>query len=160
MINKQEILDAIVNKLQGELISLVEVAKSTHAAATHEESRAEDKHDTLAIEASYLAGAQANRVAELEPLIMMYKFLNLRQFQSNDAIGPSALVELQSLQTRSFYFLVAKGGGLSVIIHGKTVHVITASTPLGEALVGQKKGDTIEVEAVKSLKEYNIINVW
>ena len=61
--DKQAIIDRLVEKLQSEAEALVRAAQAAHEAATHEESRAEDHHDTRGLEASYLAGAQAQRAA-------------------------------------------------------------------------------------------------
>jgi hypothetical protein len=58
-------MEALREKVRQELQAVEEAALASHHAATHEESRSEDKHDTRSIEAGYLAGAQAQRVALL-----------------------------------------------------------------------------------------------
>ena len=60
MPKKQKLIEAILLELESELSVLADAAKAAHLAATHEESVAEDPHDTRGVEASYLAGAQAN----------------------------------------------------------------------------------------------------
>ena len=54
---------------------LTAAARSTHEAATHEENKAENDKDTRAIEAGYLAGAQADRVRELQGAITAFEKL-------------------------------------------------------------------------------------
>ena len=65
--NKSKILAAILEKLQSEIDALVRAAKSAHEAATHEESRAEDHHDTRGLEASYSAGRRPSAQLTYRP---------------------------------------------------------------------------------------------
>src|ERR1700734_932463 len=94
-IDKTELITQIRLKLETELQSITLAAKAAHEAATHEESKAEDSHDTRGIESSYLAGAQAQRASEILQQIHGYKFMKLKEFSSKDPIAATALVELR-----------------------------------------------------------------
>lgn len=63
---KSEILKGFLEEVSREIAALTASARSAHQAATHEESKAADRHDTFAVEASYLAAGQSARVMELE----------------------------------------------------------------------------------------------
>jgi hypothetical protein len=54
-IDKKQMVRRIVEQLTMNLSMLVQVAKSAHDVATDEENRADNKYDTLSLEASYLA---------------------------------------------------------------------------------------------------------
>jgi transcription elongation GreA/GreB family factor len=161
LLNKHELMDRILDKLNQELSTITLAAREAYEAATHEESRSEDKHDTRGLEASYLAAAQAGRAAELKRLIAGYRFLPLRQFSSADSIEPGALIELELNGKRSCYFLVPQGGGLSVQVGGKQIQVIAVLAPLGNALVGKKVGDCVEIEREKDqvVREYEVVSI-
>src|SRR4051812_33259314 len=111
--DKTVIRSLLMEKLQAEADGLAQAAKAAHAAATHEESRAEDQHDTRGIEASYLAGAQAQRATDLQALVSTYRQLSVAELGLNDLISPGALVELQIMlpARKSWYFVVPRGGG-------------------------------------------------
>jgi hypothetical protein len=64
--SKGEVLMRFLEQVSSEIAALTASARAAHQAATHEESKAEDRHDTFAIEASYLAAGQSARVMELE----------------------------------------------------------------------------------------------
>ncbi len=49
-------------------------------------------------------------------------------------------MEVELNGKHSFFFILAKGGGVNVKFDGKSVQIITPSSPLGEALLDQKKG--------------------
>ena len=66
MVDKGKLVEALVAQLQKDLEVLNQAAVATYQGAIHADSRAEDQYDTRGLEASYLAGAQAKRVAELE----------------------------------------------------------------------------------------------
>ncbi len=157
--NKQKIIEQVVLKLEKEIAFVTDAARAAHLAATHEESRAEDSHDTRGIEASYLAGAQANRVAELKKQCLILKTLVLPVFKSTDAIALGALVELDLEGRRSLYLLVETGGGLSAVVDEKTVHLLTLQAPLGDALLGKRAGEGVEIEAQNTVREYVVKKV-
>jgi transcription elongation GreA/GreB family factor len=160
VVTKQRIIEQILVRLNDELSRMAEAAKAAHEAATHEESRSEDRHDTRGLEASYLAGAQANRAAELKKRIASYRFLSLKDFASTDPIGPGALIELELNGKNSFYFLISQGEGVSFQVDGQMIQVITPRAPLGEALLGRKRGDWIEVERQNQTREYRVISIY
>jgi len=156
--DKKTLIHQLQVHLAQELALLVDAARSAHEAATHEESKPEDSHDTRSVEASYLAGAQAQRASEIQQQITMYKFMPLRVYGKNDVICPGSLVELQLNQTRAFYFIAPQGGGLITTLDGKPIQVITPQSPMGEALLGKKEGDTVEVEIRDNTREYKVIS--
>jgi transcription elongation GreA/GreB family factor len=159
-IHKQQLIDQLVLRLNEEFSTLVQAAKAAHEAATHEESRAEDAHDTRGLEASYLAGAQAARAAELQKLIAMFRQLPIREFKPGEPIAIGALVELESLGKRSIHLIAPSGGGISVATDEGSVQVITPQAPLGDALIGRKTGDEVEIETQGRTREYEVIRIF
>lgn len=158
--DKKQLVRKIIEQLEQELATTVAAAKAAREAATHEESKPEDEHDTRGVEASYLAGAQANRAEQLQHQITAYRSLPFREFTSKDAIAPGALIELDLDGKKLLYFLVPQGGGISVVLDGRTVNVITPQAPLGEELLGKIVGDIAEIEAQKQVREYEVVAVF
>jgi hypothetical protein len=159
MLDKKKLVEGIIEQLQKELDVHTKAAHAALEAATHSENVAEDHHDTRGLEASYLAGAQANRAAELQRLIQVYKFMLLPSYESDHLIGPGALIELDLNNRRSFYFLVPQGGGIAVVVDGQPIRVITPLAPLGDALLGRSVGETFEVESNGVSRTYRIVGV-
>ncbi len=159
MLKKNEILNLIITTLESELQVLVRSAQAAHEAATHEESKAEDAHDTRGLEASYLAGAQLARLENLKTIISVLQKLTLPNFHSNDPIGMGALVELNSESQKSYYLILKFAGGQSVLYQGKKIQLITPESPMGEALLDRKVGDLIEVEGRHKTREFEIISI-
>ncbi len=155
-ISKRRIIDEIIARLSRELEAMSSAARAAHEAVTHEESKAEDAHDTRGLEASYLAGAQAQRASELAQQISYYRSLDARELAPGEPAAAGALVELGAGGRRLVYFLVAQGGGLTLQLDGERIQVITPRAPLGEALVGRSAGETIEVETQGQTREYEL----
>ena len=158
--NKQNLILAVLQKLESELALLKEATLATYDAATNEESQPENQYDTRALEASYLAGAQAKRLAEIEAQIFLYRSTSLRHFTSMDEIDLTALVELESGGQKSIIFLMAKGGGMKLNFEGKIVQTLTPEAPLGEALMTLQVDDVAVVEDKIGAKEYRILQIW
>ncbi len=92
--NKRDLILAIIEKLENEMIVLKQAALNTLEAATHEESKPENEYDTRGLEASYLAGAQAKRVGEIDQALQVFRATALKEFSAKDPIHTSALVEI------------------------------------------------------------------
>lgn len=157
--NKRVLLEKLVKELEHERAALVEAALNTYEAATHEESEAEDQYDTRGLEASYLAGAQSKRVAEVEQTLHTLRHLELKNFAPEDAIAEGALVELEGEDRTNYVLLLRFGGGLKVELDGHTVQVITPKSPLGEAIVGRQVGDVVVIDVGRNSHEYEIVSV-
>ncbi len=85
--DKAVVLEEIIASLQSELETYIRAAKFSHAEATAEENRAENKYDTRGLEASYLAAGQANKVVELEAAISSFE--ELKNMPAIDSVESS-----------------------------------------------------------------------
>src|SRR3981081_4667570 len=115
---KDQLLKRIVECLTEHLGGLEPAARTSHAEATHESSKAENKYDTRGLEAAYLAGGQARQVKEILEAIEIYRGLKRRDCERTGPADLTALVELKADKTRSLYFLGPKSGGLDVLLDG------------------------------------------
>jgi len=157
--DKRALVEKILEKLEKDLATLTQAALAAYEGATHAESKQEDQYDTRGLEASYLAGAQSRRADDIRALITQLRYLDLKAFSSQDTISSTALIELGCDGKRSLYFLLPKGGGISVEFDGKTVQLLTPQSPLGEALLGKQAGDSVDVDILNVTKEYEVLSV-
>ncbi len=157
--NKRVIIQKITAKLAGELEVYFRAAQFSRAEATHESNKAENKYDTRGLEASYLARGQSRQAAELEAAIAEYQKLGVKKFAAGDAINLGALVELEQLGEKSFYFLGPRAGGTEIIHDKKEILVITPQSPLGEQLAGRKSGETLQLKLGHETRAAKIISV-
>lgn len=157
--NKGELLKQIVASLRENLAMLDKAARASHAEATHESSKAENKYDTRGLEAAYLAGGQARQAKELMDSIEIYNSLHTKNFPGDEPIDLTALVELESEGTRGIYFVGPKNGGLDIECCGKEVTVITPQSPLGQNLMGKRVGQRWTAQVGGSTLHYRIVSV-
>src|SRR5438128_1272244 len=137
---KADLLKSIIDELAKSLQVLEKAARASHAEATHESSKAENKYDTRGLEAAYLAGGQARQVKEIMESIKIYEAMAPRNFSAEEPIDLTALVELEADGSRNTYFIGPRSGGLEVNYARKDIIVITPQSPLGSNLIGKKKG--------------------
>src|SRR5689334_22184942 len=157
--NKRLLLKQIVASLNESLALLEKAARASHAEATHESSKAENKYDTRGLEAAYLAGGQARQAKEILDSISVYESLPLRDFGPNDPIDLTAVVTLEIDGSRFTYFVGPRSGGLELQHEGEEVVVITPQSPLGQNLVGKKAGTRWSQKLAGSTMKYVITNV-
>jgi hypothetical protein len=158
-IDKNRVLAALRERLERDLAVATDAQQRTQSGATHEESKPENDKDTRALESSYLARGQAQRVLELTQALTNASALVLRQFGPDTPIAASALVALDDGSATAHYFLSPVGGGLSFDVDGALVRVLTPASPLGRALVGHTEGTDIEVHTPQGLRQYSIAAV-
>ncbi len=157
--NKQKIIAGFIDQLQKELITLKAAALATLEAATHEESKPENEYDTRALEASYLAGAQAKRAGEIDEVLSLFQHLEFKNFDAQSPISATALLELEGQGKRSHVLLMPIGGGVTLRENGTTVQIVTPHSLLGEALLGLRQGEETEIDVGDKVREYKIISV-
>lgn len=157
--NKKQLVELLIAQLESDLMMTKEAAKATYEAATGEESKPENEYDTRALEASYLAGAQAQRAAEIDRALSALRALELREFGPKTPIASGALVRLNLDGKHSLVFLLPQGAGTTVKMDGESVRVVTPVSNLGEALLGLRESDVAEVEVGNDVLEYEILQV-
>lgn len=137
---------AVFAAISAELDRLLKEAEAAatfaRETATAKENAAENKYDTLGLEAAYLAHGQSERAATL--LQDRATFERLANLATPSSAGAGALVLLSYEAGGTRCFLLAPcQGGLAVTADGTLVHVVTPEAPLGRALLGQSPGDEI-----------------
>ncbi|MCF5569640.1 transcription elongation factor GreAB, partial [Pseudomonas sp. PA-3-11C] len=93
--NKHAVLQLILEKLTVDLDIVRRAAQTAYETATHEENIAENKYDTLGLEASYLATGQARRVEEIKQSLVLCQQLQLRAYDDRRGIEIGTLVGLE-----------------------------------------------------------------
>jgi transcription elongation GreA/GreB family factor len=156
---KQKILEHLIADLTSERDIIARAAETAQIEATHPEAKPENQYDTRSLEASYLAGAQLARMAELTAKIEWLRNMELRSFTRDDQIAPSALVQLDSQGKIRNYFLTAWVSGYTYKIEEKEIHVISVQSPFGAAINSKKTGDFVTVLIGSQDREFEILNI-
>lgn len=157
---KSHALQLILVRLEEDLGIALRAAQTAHEAATHEQSIAENKYDTLGLEASYLAAGQARRVEGIRLAVQRYRTLQLRPFDAERGIELTALVRLGDDQGgEQTLFLGPDAAGLRVGDGDEPFMVITPHSPLGQRLLGQGEGDAIELALDGTRRRYEVLAV-
>ena len=157
--NKKNLIEHFKKQIAEELIAITAAAKNTYDIATHEENKPENEYDTRGLEASYLAGAQAQRVTEMKDVLAVFENYKIKDFTKQDIIGATALVEVDLEGKISYVLIMPKGGGQATQFEGHHIQVITPESPLGYALIGKHVGDIADVDMGSKTREYEIISI-
>lgn len=140
--NKADLLAAIQTALHEEFEKRRAASRDTRAGGNDEESRAEDKYDTLSTEQNYLADGLARQAQAAREALTAFEKLPPRDFAQADPIDLGAAIELALPHETTWFFLGPAGGGQEVEFNGRHFTIITPESPLGTQLRGRKVGDT------------------
>jgi transcription elongation GreA/GreB family factor len=158
--NKKHILQQIIETLQQDFTALQTAVDLARDAATHEESKAENKYDTRGLEASYLAHGQAQRAAEIAMALEGYQRLSETELPQCDQVLLSALVGLEDGDgVFRWLWLGAEAGGLKVVVDDQEITLLTPQSPLGQVLMGKVVDDEVFVEIRDERVEYVLVSV-
>ena len=143
---KEQIVQEIITALSADLAVFSTAARAAHEAATHEECLPDNKYDTTALEASYIAQGQANRAQEIRIALESYRTLALCDFDDDTPIRLTALVTLEDSDGNARrLFIGPQAGGKKIAADDGDIVVITPGSPLGRALLGGRSGDEVTV---------------
>ena len=122
---------------------MANTARTAHDEATHDEELHKNQFETPGLETSVIAEGQVKVATELRESVDAFRSLPLPEFGPGEAIGLGALVETESSDEKTLYFVGPRAGGLEVVIEGLTVFVITPHSPLCAKLIGRRAGDVL-----------------
>jgi transcription elongation GreA/GreB family factor len=155
-VSKKVLLEELVQFVRADLEAAERAQRITTEGATHEEARPENDKDTRALEQSYLARGQAQRVEQLRGELAAVLALKPRSFPEGALIALGALVVVEEdSDLRTLLIAPARGG---TELAGQ-VQVVTPTSPLGRALLGKSAGDLCEVRLPQKLREISIVSV-
>ncbi|WMN16028.1 GreA/GreB family elongation factor [Pseudomonas piscis] len=158
--NKQSVYQLILQQLQDDLLIALRAAQTAYETATHEESVAENKYDTLGLEAAYLAAGQSRRVEEIRQALGLWQNLVLRPGDAQSSIQVGSLLGLEDERGREqWLFLGPDAAGLKVRVVGQMVTVITPRSPMGQGLLGKFEGDEVEIVVAGSRQQFTVTEV-
>lgn len=156
--NKQLLLEQLLIALNTVLQSAINAAQRAHDTATDNENIAENKYDTLALEASYLAQGQSVRVEQCAADIQAFKRLNHNTIYNKVNLGATILL-LDALDNETWLFFGPAAGGLKVLFEGKNIVVVTPNSPLGSAINQAEVGQEVSINIGDNQISYEIIEI-
>ena len=159
--NKRLVHKQLILALEATHQSAVRAAERAYNTATDNENVAENKYDTLALEASYLAQGQSQRVAECAMDVVAFQKLNITAASSTSSVCLGALIALRDLDNNKKYiFLGPSAGGLKVQFAEKEIVVVTPGSPLGSAINHRAVGDEVSIAIGNKVMEYEIVMIY
>jgi len=158
--NKRAVIELVVAQIEKDLAALVNATKATHAEATDEQNKAENKYDTRALEASYLAQGQSRQVMELLKAKQEFEALGTAESIPEGPVDIGTLLTLRRGSIDTVYLLGPKAGGLEISCEETLVTVITPQSPLGQQLMGKVQGESVAFSNDPGQKPSQITRVW
>jgi transcription elongation GreA/GreB family factor len=159
-LSKKEIHQRFVDQFTSELESITAAAKRSFATATSEEHRAEGKYDTFKLESSFLSRGLAMRVDELTRALQSLQELPLVGHRPSAPIQPGDLIRLKDGDDKTVtLFLGDDVGGETIMANGEEISIVSARSPLGQAVQGKTTGETFTLKIGSSTRTYTVVSV-
>jgi len=151
---QQQVLESLTQDLQQAELA----ARVAHETATHEENIAENKYDTLGLEAAYLATGQARRAEAIRQALATWRQLRPRPYDATKGIQLGALVCLADADdNRQWLFLGPDGASMKLIAEGQVIQVISHAAPLGKAMLGKCEGDELVIQLAATRQQFEVL---
>jgi len=148
----------VLEQLAQDLLQVEQAARSAHETATHEENIAENKYDTLGLEAAYLATGQARRAETIRLAIANWRQFRPCPYDASKGIQLGALVCLVDSDGKQLHlFLGPDGGSMKLLSGAQLVQVISSETPLGRAMLGKCEGDDVSIRVAQVRQQFEVV---
>lgn len=156
--DKSLLQQQVLQRLTADLQQVEQAARQAHETATHEENIAENKYDTLGLEAAYLATGQARRAQGIRQAMAAWRQFAHTPYNPTQGIRLGALVCLVDVQDQQqLLFLGPDGGSMKLANGAEIIQVISSDTPLGRAMLGKCEGDEVTVQVAHSRLEFEVL---
>lgn len=162
--DKSLLQQQVLKRLAQDLLQAEQAVRAAHETATHEENIAENKYDTLGLEAAYLATGQARRAEAIRQAVARWRQWRPRPYDASQGIQLGALVCLvdtddQQQQQQQQLFLGPDGGSMALGSGAQLVQVISSEAPLGRAMLGKCEGDEVSIRVGPGRQQFEVLRV-
>ncbi len=150
----------VLQRLAEDLLQAEQAVRAAHETATHEENIAENKYDTLGLEAAYLATGQARRADAIRQALAHWRQFRPLPYDASKGIQLGALVCLVDADDQQQQlFLGPAGGSMQLLSGAQRVQVISCDAPLGKAMLGKCEGDEVSLQVATSRQQFEVLRV-
>lgn len=154
------LLQQVLERLAEDLLQAEHAARVAHETATHEENIAENKYDTLGLEAAYLAAGQARRAEAIRQAMVNWSQFRPSPYDASKGIQLGALVCLVDSDGKQQQLFLGPGGGSMKLVSGaQPVQVISCEAPLGRAMLGKCEGDEVSIGDAPIRQQFEVLRV-
>lgn len=143
--SKEPLRAAVLAALEDELARQTHAALDARDESISEESRAENKYDTHAQEAAYLAEGQAKLAGEIAEAIAAWRAVVFPP-PDHPLAQLGSLVTLETGKRADLLLIGPAKGGLTFAHPAdadREITVVTPASPLGRGLLGRTVGDML-----------------
>jgi len=148
----------VLERLAEDLLHVEQAARAAHETATHEENIAENKYDTLGLEAAYLATGQARRAEAIRQAMAAWRQFRPGVYDAAKGIQLGALVCLVDADNRQQHlFLGPDGGSMTLMSDAQTVQVLSTDAPLAQAMLGKCEGDEVLIQVAGIRRQFEVL---
>jgi transcription elongation GreA/GreB family factor len=150
----------VLEQLAEDLLLAEQAVRAAHETATHQENIAENKYDTLGLEAAYLATGQARRAEAIRQAMANWRQFRPRPYDASKGIQLGALVCLAcSDDKQQQVFLGPDGGSMKLLSDSQLVQVISCESPLGRAILGKCEGEEVLIQVDSIRQQFEVLRV-
>jgi transcription elongation GreA/GreB family factor len=144
----------VLERLAEDLLQAEQAARAAH------ENIAENKYDTLGLEAAYLASGQARRAEAIRQAMAHWRQFRPRPYDASKGIQLGALVCLvDSNDKQQQLFFGPDGGSMTLVSGAQLVQVISSESPLGRAMLGKCEGDEVSIQVASIRQQFEVLRV-
>jgi transcription elongation GreA/GreB family factor len=150
----------VLERLAEDLLQAERAMQAAHETATHEENIAENKYDTLGLEAAYLSTGQARRAEAIRQAMAHWRQFRPLPYDASKGIQLGALVCLVDADDKQQQlFLGPNGGSMKLVSGSEIVQVISSEAPLGRAMLGKCEGDQVSIQLAPARQQFEVLRV-
>lgn len=144
---KSVIISVILEKLNQTLETQNAIYEQSHKASLEADGKMQSRYDTTKEEMASLANSAMQSMGRTRRMISFFSEINTENGLSQDVIGIGTVVIVREQDRKETYFISKEAGGVTVEIDKEKFSVVSAESPIGKILIGQRPGTEIQIAA-------------
>lgn len=144
------------DKLNAELENLITVVRAENAERLKEAISLGDISENAEYDAAKEAQAETEkRISDIEEILRTVKIVDELSSKDSKSIQTGRTVKIKDMELNKTYTLKLVGSTEANPLEGK----LSNASPVGNAIIDCKKGDTVDVHAPDGIIKYKILDV-
>ncbi|MHB8872232.1 MAG: GreA/GreB family elongation factor [Myxococcaceae bacterium] len=159
MIDKRNLVEQLCARLRASAIAAAKAGELAAEEARNGATPAEKREDArVLLENAGLARGQVQRAERARADLSALEVFRPQELAATAAIALGAVVEVEDEEGGRTFFLAPAGAGeeLSGPDGDGFLSVVTPASPVGRAVLGRRKGETVEVTVKGEVREWTI----
>jgi len=159
--NKSELLQKVIDVLRGNIESVERRAQTATQASIDAPGAMQSHSDTTKSQMGQIANALQKSLSEQQhAMSALQTMVSMSRPGEAKFVGEGTLVEVtDGSSEKELYLILPAGGGIEIEDGENTILVVTSQAPIAVALIGMRRGESVEFGVDRLVRKLTVLDI-